>query len=76
LFFYFSPDTKSIAQTHSAQLRSIKQNVVQRHWSRLNDRVTDTFLTECFTTALEGEPQDYRHILTQYYIVQLLQSSV
>jgi len=56
---FLPADTKSIVQTHTF---CTKQHIPQRHW-RLNHRVTDTYLTKRFATALEAEPRDYRHIL-------------
>jgi len=43
-------------------IKTDKTVLLQRRW-KLNHRVTDTFLTERFATALETEPQVYRHIL-------------
>jgi len=62
---FLSADTKSRVQTHTfctTQIDKNAQTVLKRHWS-LNRRVTDTNFTEHFATALEAEPQGYRHIL-------------
>ena len=56
----------SIVQTHTdctTQVDKTRQNrKLQQRW-RLNHRVTDTFLTERFATALKAEPQSYTHII-------------
>jgi len=67
-FFVSRHEVLSIVQTHTlctvqVDKKQTKQNVLQLRCSQLNHRVTDIFLTERFATALEAEPQAYKHIL-------------
>jgi len=72
MMMYFCLQTPSPSLKHtlfSAQRRLIKfieQKILQQHW-RLNHRVTDTYLTEHFATALEAKPQGYTNILNTIF---------